>query len=112
MIDSNATVPRPVGGETYQQIKGYDGNPIILTYNDLWMMIVCQQTMDGDWIRIREAATMVADASHKHEIAERLWQLEQELGGLPEIPGPIAKLHLQRAHVWFNQRPVSTGKSW
>jgi hypothetical protein len=49
---------------------------------------------------------------HKREIVERLWKLEQSLGGLPEIPAPIVRLHLQRAHVWFNQRPVSSGKSW
>jgi hypothetical protein len=111
-MNTNLTLPRPIGGETYQQIKDGDGQSIILTYNDLWMMIVCHHSMDGDWIRLREAATMVADASHKREIVERLWNLEQALGGLPEVPGPIAKLHLQRAHVWFNQRPVSNGKHW
>jgi hypothetical protein len=111
-MDSQNTIPRPLGGETYQEIKDSHGKPITLTYNDMWMMIVCQQTMDGDWVRLREAATMVADAQHKREIVERLWKLEQALGGLPDIPGPIAKLHLHRAHVWFNQRPVNTGRNW
>jgi hypothetical protein len=111
-MDSKHTVPRPLGGETYQEIKDDQGHAITLTYNDLWMLIVCFETMDGNWIRLREAATMVADAVHKREIVERLWKLEQSLGGLPEIPAPIVRLHLQRAHVWFNQRPVSSGKSW
>jgi len=111
-MNSQETVPRPLGGETFEEIKTKDGQVIHLTYNDLWMLIVCRETMDGDWVRLREAATMVADAPHKREIVERLWRLEQTPSGLPLIPSDVMKLHLHRAHVWFNQRPVSSGKHW
>ncbi len=111
-MNSKETLPRPLGGETFEDIKTKDGQIINLTYNDVWMLIVCRQTMDGDWIRLREAATMVADSPHKREIVERLSRLEQTLGGLPMIPPDVIQLHLHRAQVWFNQRPVSTGKHW
>lgn len=111
-MDPKTTLPRPFGGETYQEIEDRQGYTITLTYNDLWMLIVCQSTMDGDWVRLREAATMVADAPHKREIAERLWRLEQKLGGLPTVPRELVQLHLHRAHLWFNQRTVSNAKNW
>ena len=111
-MDSKTTMPRPFGGETYQEIRDSNGNTVILTYNDLWMLIVCRSTMDGDWIRMRESASMVADSTRKREIVERLWKLEQSLGGLPMIPADIQHIHHHRAHLWFNQRPVSAGKNW
>jgi len=111
-MDPKNTLPRLLGDETYQELTGRSGEKVTLTYNDLWMLIVCQSTMDGDWVRLREAATMVADGPHKRELAERLWKLDQALGGLPAVPRDVQQMHLHRAHVWFNQRPVSRGKNW
>ncbi|PJF39679.1 MAG: hypothetical protein D6737_07025, partial [Chloroflexi bacterium] len=106
------TVPRPLGGEIYEEFQDKNGNRIVLTYNDLWLLIVCQTSMDGDWARVREAAGMVPDPTRKRELANRLWKLEQELDGLPPIPDKIQKINLHRAHNWFNQRTVSTAKSF
>lgn len=106
------TLRSPIGGEIYLELKDRDGGKVTLTYNDLWALIVCKTTMDGDWIRMREAASMVEDGGHKRDIIERLRKLEQALDGLPPIPDDLIKLNLQRAHTWFNKRPVSYGKNW
>ncbi|MCB9454547.1 MAG: hypothetical protein H6671_01010 [Anaerolineaceae bacterium] len=109
---SSKTLAGPLGGETYQEIEDTDGNVVILTYNDLWMMLVCQTTLDGDWVRTRQAAMMVADAARKRMVIDRLWQLEQVKGGLPPIPAEIRTMHLERAHHWFKKRPVLSDKNW
>lgn len=106
------TLMGPLGGEVYIDLKDRWGNTISLTYNDLWMLIVCRASQDGDWIRTRQAASLVADANNKRALAERLWELEQTLGGLPEIPPTVLKLHMQRAHIWFKQRPVLHDRNW
>jgi hypothetical protein len=111
-MDPNVTMPRPLGGEIYQEFADAEGKTIILTYNDLWMLIVCRSTMDGDWIRMRESTSMVADSPRKRAIVERLWKLEQSSGSLPAVPPEIQQIHLHRAHLWFNQRPVSGAKNW
>jgi hypothetical protein len=111
-MDPNVTMPRPLGGETYQELVDAEGKTIILTYNDLWMLIVCRSTMDGDWIRMRESTSLVADSPRKRTIVERLWKLEQSLGGLPAVSAEIQRIHMHRAHLWFNQRPVSSAKNW
>lgn len=109
---STKTLARPLGGEIYQELKDRYGTPIVLTYNDLWMLIVCRTSLDGDWVKTRQAAGMVMDAAGKCAIAERLWELEQLLGGLPEIPPAVEMLHMQRAHQWFKGRPVVSEKRW
>jgi hypothetical protein len=76
------------------------------------MLIVCRTSLDGDWFKLRQAASIVQDATHKKAIAVRLWQLEQELGGLPDIPPDVQNLHIHRAHLWFKQRPVLSDKHW
>ncbi|HEX2908225.1 MAG TPA: hypothetical protein VHO69_15245 [Phototrophicaceae bacterium] len=106
------TIMGPLGGELYTELKDRRGNTITLTYNDLWMLIVCRTSQDGDWVRTRQAASMVADATNKRALAEHLWELDQTLGGLPEIPPTVLKLHVQRAHLWFNQRPVLQDRNW
>lgn len=106
------TLARPLGGELYMEIQDRRGNPIILTYNDLWMLIVCRTSLDGDWVRTRQACTMVMDAAGKQAVADRLWELEQLVGGLPEIPPVVQTLHMQRAHQWFKARPVVHEKRW
>jgi hypothetical protein len=108
---STSTLPRPIGAETYQEIVAQDGSRILLTYNDLWMMIVCANSQDGDWARTRHAAMLVVDPLKKRAIADRLWQLEQQLKGLPSIPEDVLRLNLHRAHVWFNERMVSADKA-
>lgn len=107
---ATSTLPRPTGAETYQELTGSDGSRLVLTYNDLWMMIVCVNSLDGDWTRTRQAALMVIDPAKKRAIADRLWHLEQQLDGLPTIPDDVLRLNLHRAHVWFNERMVSDGK--
>src|SRR5687768_1666298 len=104
--DTENTIPRPLGGEVYQELTDAHGNRVVITFNDLWMIIVCRTTMDGDWQRVREAAGMVPDPARKKEVVERLWKLEQALDGLPAIPDIVVRMQQQRAHVWFNQRPV------
>jgi len=106
------TLARPLGGEVYEELKDRHGNVIVLTYNDLWMLLVCRTSLDGDWVRTRQAASMVMDAAAKCAIAERLWELEQLLGGLPTIPPGVQSFHLQRAHQWFKGRPVVYEKRW
>jgi hypothetical protein len=105
------TLRRPLGGELYQRLTDGQGNAVELTYNDLWMLIICRTTLDGDWNRAREAAGMVPDPAHKQALVERLWKLEQALDGLPPIPEDVLKLNLHRAHQWFNQRHVTDGKN-
>ncbi|NDJ62536.1 MAG: hypothetical protein GYB67_15515 [Chloroflexi bacterium] len=102
-----STTPRPYGGEFYTEVTDSQGHVITLTYNDLWMHIVCLQSLDGDWQRARQAAGMVPDAARKRAIIDRLWRLEQVLNGLPAIPEGLMQLNLHRAHVWFNTRQVS-----
>lgn len=109
---STKTLATPLGGEIYQELKDRRGNVITLTYNDMWMLIVCRTSHDGDWIRTRQAASMVTDAANKRALAERLWELEQLLGGLPVIPPPVQTMHLHRAHQWFQSRPVQMEKRW
>lgn len=109
---STRTMMGPLGGEIYTELKDRRGNTIALTYNDLWMMIVCRMSQDGDWVRTRQAASQVVDATNKRALVERLWELEQTLGGLPDIPATVLKLHEQRAHLWFNQRPVLYDRNW
>ncbi len=109
--NSTITLPHPTGAEIYQEISLPNGQVIVLTYNDLWMIIVCQTTLDGDWTRTRQAAMMVVDPMKKRAIADRLWRLDQRLDGLLPIPDDVLKLHLHRAHVWFNERMVSDGKT-
>jgi hypothetical protein len=112
-MSANAkTMLRPLGGETFLELEDSSNNKIILTYNDLWMLIVCRTSMDGDWFRARQAASMVQDAPNKQAIAEYLSKLDQQLGGLPDIPSDVQHLHVHRAHLWFNQRPVLTDKHW
>lgn len=106
------TLAEPLGGETYLELEDSAGNLVTLTYNDLWMMLVCQTTLDGDWIRARQVVSMVVDAARKRAVVDRLWELEQVLGGLPAIPPGVRKMHLERAHHWFNKRPVLTDKNW
>jgi hypothetical protein len=106
------TIPRPLGGEIYHSYSDNNGNAVVLTFNDLWALIVCRHTQDGDWVRTREAAGMVPDPARKQAVIERLWKLEQTLDGLPTIPDNVLKMHLHRAHVWFNQRPVSDARNW
>lgn len=108
---NDQTILSPRGGEPYAEIKDGKGMTIMLTYNDLWMLLVCRTTLDGDWTRAREAASMVVDPTRKRAIVDRLWRLEQQVG-LPVIPAGVEKLQLHRAHVWFNDRPVSDAKSW
>ena len=106
-IPNDNTLLRFFGGDKYCEIPDKQGGVIVLTNNDLWMLIVCRTTLDGDWIRMGQAAGMVVDPVKKRAIAERLWRLEQRLDGLPLIPPMVTKLHLHRAHVWFNERIVS-----
>jgi len=106
------TLPRPLGGETYLEIADHDGGNVTLTYNDLWLMIVCQTSLDGDWARVREAAGMVPDPTRKRALADRLWKLERALGGLPPVPQNVMRLNLHRAHKWFNERTVSEARNW
>ncbi|GEM_PF-2731053 len=105
-IAEDVTRPAPSGFDTYTILARPHGKPYIFTYQDLWMVIVCRSTLDGDWIRARASAEMVTDAANKKAIIERLWALERELNGLPLIPDQVVKLHFHRAHVWFNQRKV------
>lgn len=104
---NSTTLPRPNGAELYRTITAPGGECIALSYNDLWMMIVCQHSQDGDWTLTRQAALMVIDPAKKRAIADRLWRLEQQLDGLPAIPDDVLRLNLHRAHVWFNERMVS-----
>lgn len=106
------TMLRPLGGETYLEISNAAHSPIVLSYNDLWMLIVCRTSLDGDWIRLRQAASMVYDPLQKQAVVDRLWALEQQLGGLPEIPEDVRNIHFYRAQQWFKQRPVRTDKNW
>ncbi len=105
------TILRPNGAETYQEISLPTGGTVVLTYNDLWLMIVCRNSMDGDWTRTRAAALMVTDPTKKRALADRLWRLDQQLSGLPTIPDDVLRLNLARAHLWFNERMVSDVKS-
>ena len=109
---SAQTLLRPLGGETYIQFLDEAKNTVILTYNDLWMLIVCRTSLDGDWHRTRQAALLVQDSANKRKIADRLWSLEQSVGGLPEIPSDVQNLHIHRAYLWFKQRPVIQDKHW
>jgi hypothetical protein len=109
---SAQTLLRPLGGETYIQFLDHSQKTIVLTYNDLWTLIVCRTSLDGDWHRTRQASLLVHDAANKRTIADRLWTLEQYLGGLPEIPSDVQNLHIHRAHLWFKQRPVIQDKQW
>ncbi|MBE2267997.1 MAG: hypothetical protein IAE80_07170 [Anaerolinea sp.] len=104
------TIPSRSGREIYQQFTAPDGTFVVLTYNDLWMMIVCQSTLDGDWTRTRQACMIVTDPLKKRVIADRLWALEQQLDGLPAIPPEVLLFNLHRAHRWFNERMVSESK--
>lgn len=99
-----------LGGEIYLEITDALGSRVRFTYNDLWLMIVCHESIDGDWVRMREATSMVCDGVRKRIMVDRLWKLEQALDGLPEIPSQDTNSHLRRAHVWFNQQPVSNAK--
>lgn len=103
---------RPLGGETYLEFVDEAKNKVVLTYNDLWMLIVCRTSLDGDWHRMRQAASLVQDAPNKRTVADRLWLLEQRLGGLPDIPPDVQNLHIHRAYQWFKQRPVIVDKHW
>jgi hypothetical protein len=103
---------RPLGGEIYIQFLDQTKNTIVLTYNDLWMLIVCRTSLDGDWHRTRQAALLVQDGPNKRAIADRLWSLEKQLGGLPEIPSDVQNLHIHRAYQWFKQRTVILDKQW
>jgi hypothetical protein len=109
---TSQTMMAPLGGEIYQEVFDRRGERIVLTYNDLWMIIVCRTSLDGDWVRARQAADMVLDASNKKALVERLWELDQLLGGLPEIPPSVQTLHLQRAHQWFKSRPILNDRQW
>jgi hypothetical protein len=109
---SAQTLLRPLGGETYIQFLDHFQKTVVLTYNDLWTLIVCRTSLDGDWHRTRQAALLVYDATNKRAIADRLWTLEQHLGGLPEIPSDVQNLHIHRAYLWFKQRPVIQDKQW
>ncbi len=109
---STRTMMGPLGGEIYTEVKDRRGNKVCLTYNDLWLLIVCRATYDGDWVRMRQAASLVADAASKRALIDHLWELEQMLGSLPEVPPTVVKLHSQRAHLWFNQRPVLNDRNW
>lgn len=110
--EETVTMPRPLGGEIYQELVDAQGKLVILTYNDLWLMIVCRASLDGDWLRVREAAGIVPDPSRKRALVDRLWKLEQAFEGLPPIPDEVLKLNLHRAHLWFNQRTVSDARNW
>jgi hypothetical protein len=102
------TLHTPRGSSVYQEIHHpTSGEAIDLTYNDLWLIIVCRTSMDGDWQRTRASAAMVPDSARKIALIDRLWQLERSLGGLPPIPDEIRQLHVRRAHNWFNRRVVS-----
>ena len=106
------TLIAPLGGETYQEIYDRTGNPITLTYNDLWIMIICKTMMNGDWLSTRKATRKVKDVFGKNVLIDKLWELEQVLGGLPEIPPGVLKLHSHRAQYWFKEMPVSLYKRW
>jgi hypothetical protein len=106
------TLVTPLGGETYHIIQDAHGVEVILTYNDLWMLIVCRTSLDSDWIRAREAAGLIMDAPRKQQIVDRLRELDKVLGGLPNIPDDVLALHLQRAHRWFKQKPVNYARKW
>lgn len=110
--EETLTIPRPLGGEVYQELLDTNGKLVVLTYNDLWLMIVCRASLDGDWLRTREATGLVPDPARKRAMVERLWKLEQALDGLPPIPEETFKLNLHRAHLWFNQRTVSDASNW
>lgn len=106
----DVTRPAPSGFDTYILLTRPDAAPVIFSYYDLWALIVCRKTLDGDWQRARQAAGMVPDATRKKAIMERLWTLERELNGLPIIPDPVMTLHLHRAHVWFNHKMVEAAR--
>lgn len=112
MTLTSDTLIAPLGGETYQEVYDHSGNQVTLTYNDLWMMIICQTSMSGDWVRTRKAARKAVDVFGKSLLADRLWELEQVMGGLPEIPAGVLKLHTHRAYYWFKEMPVSIYKRW
>ncbi len=107
MHSTGDTLHTPHGTSIYQEFTGPSGETITLTYYDLWMMIVCRMSMDGDWQRIRAIANMVPDSARKVALIDRLWHLERSLGGLPPIPPEVCQLHLRRAHNWFNRRTMN-----
>ncbi len=109
---NTTTLQKPLGGEVYLEFEDRFKNKYVLTFNDLYMMIVCRTAFNGDWLRTRQAAAVVQDAPKKRALTERLWELEQTLGGLPEIPGDVVTLHRQRSYHWFKQSPVLTDKRW
>lgn len=106
------TLQAPRGGEFYMEISDHRGEPVTLTYNDLWTLIICRAHLQGDWVRASEVAASAPDGERKRALVHRLWELELNLGKLPEIPPTVEKLHLQRALVWFNQQTVSENKNW
>ncbi len=99
-----------LGGELYLEFDDPEGQRVMLTYNDLWLIIVCRESLDGDWVRMREATSMVPDSARKRTLVDRLWKLEQALEGLPEVPEELTHAQLRQAHVWFNQQTISTAK--
>jgi hypothetical protein len=111
MLDSK-TLLRPLGGEVYEEIVARNGDRITLTYNDLWMLLVCRVSHGGDWMQTRKAADQMVDGLRKRALAEHLWELEHVLGGLPDIPKAVQNLHIHRANQWFHQRPVCCDRNW
>lgn len=106
------TLNAPRGGELYAQMTDQHGQAVDLTYNDLWTLLVCRYVMDGDWVRTSRAAVFAPDGDRKQALVHRLWELELNLGTLPEIAPEVQQLHLQRAYAWFKRRNVSDSKNW
>ena len=112
MAMSRQTMMAPIGGELYQEVADRQGKRILLTYNDLWTIIVCRASFNSNWVQIRQAAKSVTDPTGKQAVIARLWELEKMLGALPEIPLDVQTLHGQRAQHWFKTRSVVKERQW
>lgn len=105
--------PRPLGGEPAAVGTHPRHGRVVLTYNDLWLIIVCAVEFRGDWRKLRSAAARVPDGPAKQRYVDRLMRYDTEmLQTLLDSIVPLQRMFYEMGREWFYYAPLSEKSAW